>query len=70
MFVSSKVPRAAVRRLHEDTVKALQTPEVRARFEKLGAEPFIMTSEAFDAFVRAQAEIAGAIIKAANIRAN
>ena len=70
MFVSSKVPRAAVRRLHEDTVKALQTSEVRARFEKLGAEPFIMTSEAFDAFVRAQAEVAGAIIKAANIRAN
>lgn len=70
MFVSSKVPRAAVRRLHEDTVKALQTGEVRARFEKLGAEPFIMTSEAFDAFVRAQAEVAGAIIKAAKIRAN
>jgi len=70
MFVSSKTPGSAVRRLHEDTVKALQTSEVRARFEKLGAEPFILTSEAFDAFVRAQAEVAGAIIKAANIRAN
>jgi tripartite-type tricarboxylate transporter receptor subunit TctC len=70
MFVSSKVPRSAVRRLHEITLKGLQTPEVRARYEKLGAEPFILTSEAFDAFVRAQAELAGAIIKAANIRAN
>ncbi|HEX9684250.1 MAG TPA: tripartite tricarboxylate transporter substrate binding protein [Burkholderiales bacterium] len=70
MFVSSKVPRPAVRRLHEITQKGIQTPEVRARYEKLGAEPFIMTSEAFDSFVRAQAEVAGAIIKAANIRAN
>jgi tripartite-type tricarboxylate transporter receptor subunit TctC len=70
MFVSSKVPRSAVRRLHEITLKGLRTPEVRARYEKLGAEPFILTSEAFDAFVRAQAEVAGAIIKAANIRAN
>jgi tripartite-type tricarboxylate transporter receptor subunit TctC len=70
MFVSSKVPRAAMRRLHEDTMKALQTSEVRARFEKLGAEPFILTSEAFNAFVRAQAEVAGAIIKGENIRAN
>jgi tripartite-type tricarboxylate transporter receptor subunit TctC len=70
MFVSPKVPRAAMRRLHEDTMKALQTSEVRARFEKLGAEPFILTSEAFNAFVRAQAEVAGAIIKGSNIRAN
>jgi tripartite-type tricarboxylate transporter receptor subunit TctC len=69
MFVSSKAPRAAVRRLHEDTVKALRTSEVRARFEKLGAEPFILTSEAFDTFVQAQAQVAAAIVKAANIRA-
>ena len=70
MFVSSKAPRPAVRRLHEDTLKALQAPEVRARYEKLGAEPFTLTPENFDAFVRAQAEVAGAIVKAANIRAN
>ena len=59
-----------MRRLHEITQKGIQTAEVRARYEKLGAEPFVMTSESFDAFVRAQAEVAGAIIKAANIRAN
>jgi tripartite-type tricarboxylate transporter receptor subunit TctC len=46
----------------------VQTPAMRARFEKLGAEPFVLTSEAFDAFVRTQAEVAGTIIKAANIR--
>lgn len=53
-----------------NTLKALQAPEVRARYENLGAEPFTLTPEAFDAFVRAQAEVAATIVKAANIRAN
>ena len=70
LFVSSKTPQAALRRLREDTLKILQTPEVRERFAKLGAEEFSVKAEEFDAFVRAQAEIAGAIIKAGNIRAN
>jgi tripartite-type tricarboxylate transporter receptor subunit TctC len=70
MFVSAKVPRGAVRRLHEDTVKAMQSPEVRDRFAKLGAEVVILTPEAFDAYVREQAAVAGAIVKAANIKAN
>jgi len=70
LFVSSKTPQAALRRLREDTLKILQAPEVRERFAKLGAEEFSVKAEEFDAFVRAQAEIAGAIIKAGNIRAN
>src|SRR6185369_5517650 len=32
MFLPAKAPRAALRRLYEDTVKAMQTPEVRDRF--------------------------------------
>ena len=70
MFVSAKAPRSAVRRLHEDTVKAMQNPELRERFTKLGGEVVIMTPEAFDAYVREQAAVAGAIVKAANIKAN
>jgi len=70
MFVPAKTPRAAVRRLNEDTVKAMQNPEVRDRFTKLGAEIVIMTPEAFDAYVKEQAAVAGVIVKAANIKAN
>lgn len=70
MFVSAKVPRAIVRRLHDETVKAIQLPEVRDRFEKLGGEPLMLKPEAFDTFLRTQAEAAGIIVKAANIRAN
>ena len=70
MFVPSKAPRAAVRRLHDDTVKAMQNPEVRERFTKLGAEIVLMTPEEFDAYVKAQAEVAAVIVKAANIKGN
>ena len=70
MFVSAKVPRAVVRRLHEETVKAMQQPEVRDRFTKIGAELAILSPEEFDAYVKAQAAVAGAIVKAANIKAN
>lgn len=70
MFVPAKTPRATVRRLYEDTVKAMQHPEVRERLTRLGAEIVLMTPEEFDAYVKAQADVAAAIIKAANIRAN
>ena len=70
MFLPTKAPRAAVRRLSEDTVSAMQNPDVRDRFVKLGAEIVVMTPEAFDAYVREQAVLAGVIVKAANIRAN
>jgi tripartite-type tricarboxylate transporter receptor subunit TctC len=70
MFVPAKVPRAAVRRLYEDATKAMQSAEVRVRLTRLGAEIVLNTPEEFDAYWRGQAEVAGAIVKAANIRAN
>ena len=70
MFVPAKAPRSAVRRLYEETVKAMQNPEVRDRLTKLGADIVLMTPAELDAYVKAQAEIAAGIVKAANIRAN
>ena len=48
----------------------MQHPEVRSRLTKAGAEIVFMTPEEFDSYVRAQADIASVIVKAANIRAN
>jgi tripartite-type tricarboxylate transporter receptor subunit TctC len=70
MFVPAKVPRTVVRRLYDDTLRAMQHPDVRDRLTRLGAEIVLMTPEEFDAYVKAQAEIAAVIVKAANIRAN
>ena len=70
MFVPAKVPRPVVRRLYEDTTRAMQHPEVRERLTRLGAEIVLLTPEEFDAFVKGQAEVAAVIVKAANIKGN
>jgi len=70
MFVSAKTPAGAKRRLYDETTRAMQHPEVRSRLTKAGAEIVFMTPEEFDSYVRAQADIASVIVKAANIRAN
>ena len=70
MFVNAKAPRAVVRRLHADANKVMQLSEVRERFERVGGEAFVLSPEAFDQFVRDQAQAAGAIVKAANIKPN
>ncbi|HTD91036.1 MAG TPA: tripartite tricarboxylate transporter substrate-binding protein, partial [Burkholderiales bacterium] len=70
VFVSSKTPRTIIQRLHAEITKALALAEVRLRIEKLGAEPMSMTPVEFDKYVRAQAGVSAAIVKAANIRAN
>lgn len=70
MFVNAKAPRAVVQRLHTDTNRVMQLPEVRERFERLGGELFTLTPAAFDTYVREQAQAAGAIVKAAGIKPN
>jgi|SRR5882672_534087 len=70
LFVSARVPRAVVRKLHDETVKAMQSTEVRERLTRLGAEIVVMTPERFDAYVKAQAKVAATIVKTANIRPN
>jgi tripartite-type tricarboxylate transporter receptor subunit TctC len=70
MFAAAKVSRAVVRRLHDETVKVMQLPEVRERVERVGGETFVLQPEAFDAYLRTQAQAAGAIVKAANIKPN
>ena len=70
VFMPVKAPRLALVRLYEETAKALAMPETRERFERLGGEVFAMKPEEFDTFIRTQAELAGGIVKAANIKAN
>jgi tripartite-type tricarboxylate transporter receptor subunit TctC len=70
MFVPSKTPKSVVQRLHHETSKALQLPEVRERSAKLGAEPMLMTPEQFDQYIRAEIKSNAALVKAANISIN
>jgi tripartite-type tricarboxylate transporter receptor subunit TctC len=69
MFVPSATPPAVVKRLNEEVAKALASAEVKERLSKLGAEPFPMPQDQFNAFVKTEMEAAAKIAKAANLKA-
>lgn len=69
MIVPSATPPAIVRRLHDEAVKALANPDVKERLAKLGAEPWVMAPDAFNAHIRTEMESAARIAKAANLKA-
>jgi tripartite-type tricarboxylate transporter receptor subunit TctC len=68
MFVPSKTSRDIVARLHAETVKALQSPELKDRYAKLGAETQIFTPEQFDAYLRDEVAANAVLVKAAGIK--
>ncbi len=52
VFAPAKTPKAILTRLHAETLKAVDDPEVKERLAKIGAEPVKMSMEDFDAQVR------------------
>jgi tripartite-type tricarboxylate transporter receptor subunit TctC len=69
MLVPSATPAPVVKRLHEEALKALASPEVKERLVKLGAEAFTMEPAAFNAYIRTEMDSAAVIAKAANLKA-
>jgi tripartite-type tricarboxylate transporter receptor subunit TctC len=67
LFLPAKTPRAVVDKMHQEAAKALQTPEVKARFAKLGVEPLSMSVDQFGKFFRDDVAAALTLVKAANI---
>jgi tripartite-type tricarboxylate transporter receptor subunit TctC len=67
MFVPKRTPRDIVNRLHQETVKGLETPSVREKLANLGVELMIMMPAAFDARVAKETRIAVDLAKAAGI---
>ena len=66
-FLPAKTPREIVEKLHRETVKALQAPNVKERLTTLGVEPMPMTLAEFQKFFREDVDAAKALVKAANI---
>jgi tripartite-type tricarboxylate transporter receptor subunit TctC len=69
LVVPAATPAAAVARLQQEAAKALATPELVERLAKLGAEPMVMQSADFNAFLRTEVETAARIVKAADLKA-
>ena len=53
-FAPAKTPKSVVARLHSETLKALNSEEVRSRLSVIGTEPIGSGPEAFQPMVRAE----------------
>ena len=66
-FVPKQTPRDVVARIHQATVKGIESPAVKERLAKLGVEPMIMRPEDFDARIAKEVSLAVTLAKAARI---
>jgi tripartite-type tricarboxylate transporter receptor subunit TctC len=65
LFLPAKTPRDILSRLHGETLKALQVPNVENKLATLGIDPMVMTPAAFDAQVKAEIGINARLVRAA-----
>jgi tripartite-type tricarboxylate transporter receptor subunit TctC len=70
VLVSSKTPRPIIERLNKEFDAAVQSPEVRDRLIKLGADPLTLSLADFEAMIQRELVENAALIKAAGIKAN
>jgi tripartite-type tricarboxylate transporter receptor subunit TctC len=68
LYLPAKTPRAIVDKLHAETAKALQAPEVQARFKQLGVEPLPMSVAEFGKFFRDEVNETVALAKQAGLK--
>ena len=68
LFAPAGVRPEIVQRLHAETAKFMQVPEVRKQLAASGLDPAISTPAEFAAFVRADLEKWARVIREANIR--
>jgi len=69
-MVPAKTPRDIVDKLYQHTLKALQSPDLKERMAKIGAEPMLMTPQEFDAYIKKEIGTNAAVVKAAGIQVN
>jgi tripartite-type tricarboxylate transporter receptor subunit TctC len=70
LFVPAKTPADIVQRMHAGMATMLSEPEVRTKFDLLGVNVASSTPDQLARRVRAEAELWGPVIKAANIRSD
>jgi tripartite-type tricarboxylate transporter receptor subunit TctC len=70
LMAPAQTPRPVLERLNAEVNKIIQTPEVKAAWEKQGAYPMGMSIEEFDKFLRAEIVKWGKAVKASGARAD
>lgn len=68
--VPSGTPREVVRKISADMARAVQTPELKARFAEIGITPVGNKPEEFDAFIRTEIDKWAKVVKASGAQAD
>ncbi len=69
LFAPKGTPSDVARRLAEATTRVMAMPETRAALLQMGLEPRTLTGPPLEAFLKAEREKWGAVIRAANLKA-
>jgi tripartite-type tricarboxylate transporter receptor subunit TctC len=70
MFAPAKTPQAIIDRLHDETIKALQTPEIQQAFKTLAAERMLITVPQFKSMIHDEIQMNAGLVKTLGITAN
>ena len=68
MFLPAKTPRDIVDKLHSETLKALQSIQVREKLAALGVDPMPLSPAHFAAHVQKEIATNAALVKAAGLK--
>jgi tripartite-type tricarboxylate transporter receptor subunit TctC len=69
VLVKAGTPKAIVDRLNAGIIKVLQLPDVATQLQNQGAEPYTMTPEQFDKYIRAEVVKLGRLVKQSGAKA-
>ena len=70
LLLPAGAPREIIERLHKEIVRAIANPKIAQLYTNLGTQPLTSTPEEFLAFIKAEKEKWGKVIKTANIKAD
>jgi tripartite-type tricarboxylate transporter receptor subunit TctC len=69
LFAPARTPRHVVEKLHDQTLKAEQTGNVKDKLTQLAVDPMNMTADQFAAFVAKEVAANAALVKMAGVKA-
>lgn len=70
LLAPAGTPPAIIEKLHQETVKALRSPDAIEKLGKGGLEPVASSPKEFEAFIKAEMAKWGKVVTAANIKAD
>jgi tripartite-type tricarboxylate transporter receptor subunit TctC len=70
ILVPAGVPKDIIERLHREIARAIANPKISQLFVNLGTQPVSNSPEEFTAFIKAETEKWGKVIRSANITAD